>query len=121
MARRQLGKREAEVLASLAAANGFIAVSALRDRLDGDPAYTTVNTILTRLFRKGLVERTLCGRHYEYKLAVNESKLVADRMHEHLRYAHDPSDALGAFVQNLSVAEAKALREILAGLGDEKS
>ncbi|MBC6462098.1 BlaI/MecI/CopY family transcriptional regulator [Actinomadura sp. HBU206391] len=118
MTRRQLGQLEAEVLAALAAADGPVATAELRSRLSGDPAYTTVNTILFRLYEKRLVTRVRVGRHYQYRLAVDEAQLVAGRMHDHLRYASNASSVLSQFVQTLSADEAQALREILDSPGD---
>ncbi|MQY04351.1 hypothetical protein ACRB68_24040 [Actinomadura sp. RB68] len=101
------------MLAVLAAADGFINTSDLRDRLSGDPAYTTVNTILFRLHDKGMVDRVRVGRQYRYRLAVDEAQVVAGRMHDHLRIASDPVNALSQFVQTLSADQARVLRELL--------
>lgn len=113
MSRRPLGRLEAEVLAALAASDGPAGTGELRDRIPGDPAYTTVNTILFRLHAKRLVTRERHGRQYKYRLVVDESRLVADRMRDHLRYASDPSSVLTRFVADLSPDEEKALRAVL--------
>jgi len=104
---------EAEVLAALAAVDEPLSTADLRARIPGEPAYTTINTILFRLHAKQMVTRVRQGRHYLYRLAVDESRLVADRMHDHLRVASDPSGVLSRFVQNLSAEEERALREVL--------
>ncbi|GLZ11487.1 hypothetical protein Acsp04_17220 [Actinomadura sp. NBRC 104425] len=119
MARRPLGQLEAEVLAALAAAGGPVSTADLRARIPGEPAYTTVNTILFRLHAKHLVTRVRQGRHYLYRLAVDESRLVADRMRDHLRHASDPSSVLSRFVQSLTAEEADALRAVLRRSGGE--
>lgn len=116
MTRRQLGQLEAEILAELAAAGGPLATADLRSRLSGEPAYTTVNTVLFRLCGKQLVTRVRVGRHYQYRLAVDEARIVADRMHDHLRFASDPSSVLSEFVRTLSAKEAQALRDSLGDL-----
>jgi predicted transcriptional regulator len=108
-----LGQLEAEVLAALASLGGSAGTGELRARLDGDPAYTTVNTILFRLHEKELVTRVRVGRHYRYRLAVDESELVAGRMRDHLRHASDPGSVLSQFAQSLSAEEARKLREFL--------
>jgi predicted transcriptional regulator len=118
VSRRPLGRLEAEVLAALAAAGGLASTAELRARLDGDPAYTTVNTVLHRLHEKRLVTRVRAGRHYRYRLAVDESELVAGRMREHLRHASDPGTVLNRFARSLSVEEARKLREFLRAEGD---
>ncbi|QKW33133.1 BlaI/MecI/CopY family transcriptional regulator [Actinomadura sp. NAK00032] len=115
MTRRPLGQLEAEVLAALAGLGGSASTAELVARLDGEPAYTTVNTILHRLHEKRLVSRTRAGRHYRYRLAVDESELVAGRMHDHLRHASDPGTVLSRFARSLSAEEARKLREVLDG------
>lgn len=101
------------MLAALAAADRYVSAAELRSRLDGEPAYTTVNTILFRLHEKRLVTRVREGRHFTYRLAVDEARLVAGRMHDQLSYASDPSSVLGQFVRTLSADEAQALRNVL--------
>ncbi|MBW8487660.1 BlaI/MecI/CopY family transcriptional regulator [Actinomadura parmotrematis] len=113
--RRRLGQLEAEVLAALAGAGIPVTTAELRSRLSGDPAHTTVNTILFRLLDKGLVDRVREGRGYRYRLVVDESRLVADRMRDQLRYSNDPPGVLSRFVATLSPAETRALREVLGG------
>lgn len=103
------------MLAALAAADGYLSTADLRTRLAGDPAYTTVNTILFRLHDKGLVSRIREGRHFLYRLDVDEARLVADRMHHHLSHASDASSVLSRFVQTLSADEEQVLRRILEG------
>lgn len=116
MPRRPLGQLEAEVLAALAA-TGSGTTAELLPRISGGPAYTTINTVLFRLHNKGFVTRERDGRQYRYRLAVNESRLVADRMHGHLRRAGDCSGVLSQFVAALSPEEAAELRRILERRG----
>ena len=46
-------------------------VQAVQSSLPGDLAYTTVQTMLNVLYRKGKVKRTLQGRAYLYQPAVS--------------------------------------------------
>lgn len=68
----------------------------MRDELDGDLAYTTVMTVLTRLNEKGLTARTARGRAFAYAPTVSESELVAKRMSAELSATNDRAGALGA-------------------------
>jgi predicted transcriptional regulator len=51
-------------------------VQAVQQELEGELAYTTVQTMLNVLERKGRVTRRLCGRAYEYRAAVTEEKTL---------------------------------------------
>ncbi|ROO89029.1 CopY family transcriptional repressor [Actinocorallia herbida] len=114
MQRRQLGQLEAEVLAALSETpDRALSTAELQARIPGDPAYTTINTVLFRLHDKGLVTRERDGRSFRYRIAVDEARLVAGRMHDHLRYASDSFNVLSQFVKTLSPAEEEALRRIL--------
>lgn len=114
--RRQLGELEAEVLATLAASDAAMTPPQVHAALDADLAYTTVATILNRLCSKGLLTRQAAGRTFSYHLEVAEADLIADRMHNNLRHAHDPAGALGQFVSGLSTDEEEALRQVLTQL-----
>jgi predicted transcriptional regulator len=58
-------------------------VQAVRDQLSGpsQPAYTTVQTTLNILWRKGRVKRVLVGKAYEYSPAVTRQKAVRQAVH----------------------------------------
>ena len=111
--RRQVGELEAEVLSVLVGSDRALTPSEVQAELGGELAYTTVATILTRLCSKELAAREGEGRSYQYRLAVDESGLIAGRMHSQLRYAHDAAGALGHFVSGLSSDEEAALRRVL--------
>jgi predicted transcriptional regulator len=86
------------------------------DVLDGmgeDLAYTTVMTILSRLWQKGLVDRERVGRAYLYRPAFSEAELTADRMRESLERASNRKQALSHFVNGLSAAEMRTLRALV--------
>ena len=85
----------------------------VRAALDSELAYTTVMTILTRLWQKGLAEREQQGRSFVYRPLVSEAELVAKRMHCDLMRSSDHERALAKFVQGLSGREAKMLRKLM--------
>ena len=64
--RRPMGALEAEVLDVLWHADGPVTPADVRTAMGTDLAYTTVMTILVRLWEKGLTERTKQGRAYAY-------------------------------------------------------
>jgi predicted transcriptional regulator len=51
-------------------------VQAVQQELEGELAYTTVQTMLNVLERKGRVTRRLSGRAYEYRAAVTKEKTL---------------------------------------------
>ena len=61
MSRRAYGALETDVLGVLWDDDSSLTPGEVRDALGGDLAYTTVMTVLTRLFEKGLVTRTQQG------------------------------------------------------------
>ncbi len=55
---------------------GPATVQVVQERLPGELAYTTVQTMLNVLHRKGKVRRALKGRAYEYEPSVSREKAV---------------------------------------------
>jgi BlaI family transcriptional regulator, penicillinase repressor len=51
-------------------------VQAVQQELEGGLAYTTVQTMLNVLHKKGRVTRRLRGRAYEYRAVVSEEKTL---------------------------------------------
>lgn len=111
--RRPTGALEKAVLLQLWALGHPATPAEVLAGLDDDLAYTTVMTILTRLWNKGLVLRTRRGRAYAYAPAVTEAELTASRMNESLSASSDPKAALVTFVGSLSRTQARALRALL--------
>ncbi len=64
--------------------NGPGNVQAVQEALNPDSslAYTTVQTMLNILQRKGRVKRTLRGRAYEYRAAISEDKVSSHALHD---------------------------------------
>jgi predicted transcriptional regulator len=113
-ARRPTGALEQEVLLQLWALGHAATPAEVLEGLDDDLAYTTVMTILTRLWQKGLVERKQRGRAFAYEPAVSEAELTASRMLESLSASSDPKAALVTFVGSLSRSQTRALRALLS-------
>jgi predicted transcriptional regulator len=76
-------------------------------------AYTTVMTILVRLWTKGLLERRRLGRAYAYRPVATRDEWAAHRMYEFLEAAGDRSAALSHFVDEIDGREAARLRRLL--------
>lgn len=114
--RRAMGALEAAVLSCLWSVRSPMTPGEVVEALADPPAYTTIMTILTRLWQKGLVTRQPRGRAFEYRPSLTESELAAQRMRATLLAASDRQDALSHFVGALSKREERALRKILDDL-----
>lgn len=108
-----MGALEGEVLAVLSAAAEPMTPGEVKEALEGDIAYTTIATVLSRLQSKGIVSREPSDRAFRYELVVEESRIVADRMHGDLRRSADRRGVLQRFVGDLDAAEAAELRALL--------
>jgi len=113
VSRRAKGALEAEVLAALWAADAPMTPDEARTTIDGDLAYTTVQTILVRLHDKGAVTRMPRGRGYAYAPVLDESDLVARRMRQLLDNEDDRASVLSRFVSELRPTDEAALRRAL--------
>jgi len=59
--------------------NGPSTVQSVQQSLPGDPlAYTTVQTMLNILERKGKVKRKLLGKAYEYRTVLSRDKALRE-------------------------------------------
>ena len=116
--RRAPGMLEAEVLATLWAAGEPLSAEEVRRRSGTDVAYTTVTTILARLYEKGAVSREMSGRGYSYAPVLDQAGLTAKRMRALLDDEADQVGVLSRFVAGLDTKALTALRRALGpGLG----
>ena len=75
--------------------------------------YTTVMTVLARLWKKGRLNRERSGRAYAYAPVRTRSEHAAMRMEEILETAGDRSVALARFTEQLSASERRRLKLLL--------
>ncbi|SCF92059.1 Predicted transcriptional regulator [Streptomyces sp. DconLS] len=113
--RRARGELESDVLAALWAADGPLTARDVRGRLKGDLAYTTVLTILSRLYDKGMLARHREGRGHAYEPVRDEASHTAQRMHSLLKGGSDREAALARFVSELSEQDERLLHQLLSG------
>jgi predicted transcriptional regulator len=117
--RRGQGQLEAQVLTVLRSAGGPATAGWVQEHLDGDLAYTTVITILSRLHEKKAVTRTRQGRSYAWTPASDEAGLAALRMRRVLDGEHDRAAVLARFVSALSPGDEARLRALLSRAGED--
>ncbi|MFE3648732.1 MULTISPECIES: BlaI/MecI/CopY family transcriptional regulator [unclassified Streptomyces] len=113
--RRARGELESGVLAALWGAEQPLTARQAMERLPGDLAYTTVLTILTRLYDKGMLVRHRAGRGYAYAPARDEASHTAERMRTLLERGSDREAVLTRFVSELSQEDEQLLHRLLAG------
>ena len=112
MPRRTRGGLEREIHAVLAAGERPMTPARVRDALGGDLAYTTVLTVLSRLFDKGEIAREPAGRGYAYSAPYDAAALTARRM-ALLLDDTDRAAVLTRFVDGLSPGDEHLLRSLL--------
>lgn len=113
MTRRGDGELEREVMQVLWNGHQSMSASNVRNAMSGNLAYTSVATVLARLWDKGLVERRFEGRAYVYKPTVTRDEWFASKMTEVLRQAPNHRALLAGFVGKLSKRDQAELRRLL--------
>src|SRR5713226_9604234 len=101
VAKAQMGELEAEVMDVLWDRGGWLTPGEVHAALArrGELAYTTVMTILVRLWQKGRLERERDGRAYAYRPTASREETAGTRMGEVLVAAGDRPAALGYFLK----------------------
>ena len=110
--RRPMGALEDHVMAYLWAVEEAAAPE-VHQAVAPDLAYTTVTTVLSRLWEKGRVERSRRGRSYVYSPVRSEAEHRADSMTTTLGAAADRAAVLSSFVDGLTPNDVEVLRDLL--------
>jgi predicted transcriptional regulator len=113
VSRRPAGNLESEVLATLWSADRPLTPGDVVERLGGDLAYTTVQTILSRLLAKNAVRREAAGRAHAYSPVLDNAGMVASRMRAMLDRGGDHAAVLSRFVGTLTPDEERTLVALL--------
>ncbi len=107
-----------QVIWKLGASN----VSAVQAGLEQELAYTTVQTMLNILYRKGKLKRKLRGRAYEYSAAVTEANAsghalrdLVDRM-----FGGSSEELVMSLIKSRQI-DAKKIAELTRRLEEEGS
>jgi predicted transcriptional regulator len=99
---------------------GSSGVSAVREGLEQELAYTTVQTMLNILTRKGKLRRKLRGQAYEYSAIVTEAKASSHAVSDLVqRMFRGSSEALVmSLIKNRQI-DAKKIAELTKRLEEE--
>jgi predicted transcriptional regulator len=113
--RRGMGQLEAEVMSILWDTDDWLTPREVLARLQSDPpvVYSTVMTILRRLWKKGIVDRRTVGKAFAYHPVKGEGEQTAERMAGILEAAEDPEAALTHFLAGLDARRRRQLRKLL--------
>jgi len=112
-----MGELEAAVMDVLWERGGWLTPGEVHERLVRQPplAYTTIMTILVRLWQKGRLERQRDGRAFAYSPTQTKAEYAASRMGEVLVGVEDRSGALSHFLTALEPGDRAQLRRLLKG------
>lgn len=83
-------------------------------------AYTTVMTILDRLWRKGFLRRSRVGRAYVYRIKRTEQEYLAGLMDRVLTGAADRRSVLLGFVRGIDQEDLAQLRTMIREVERER-
>lgn len=111
----KFGELESIVMDLLWSASGPRTIRQVLERMPPgrQPAYTTVQTVMDRLARKGQLVRQAEGRANVYRPLTSREDHAAALMQEALHDGGDPRAALLHFVERIEPEQAQALRSAL--------
>jgi predicted transcriptional regulator len=120
---RGLGDLEAAIMDVMWAADGPLPVREVLERLrqERELAYTTVQTVMDILYRKGWVDRELKRRAYLYWAKAGREDYVAGLMADALDVSSDRAAALARFVERMDQSEIDQLRALLNAARSDES
>ena len=121
-AKLRTGELEAGVMDVLWDQGGWLTPGEVHETLAAERsiAYTTVMTILVRLWQKGRLDRQRDGRAYAYRPRQSREEHAAARMGQLLVGARDRPAALAHFIESLNAGDRDQLRRMLRGRGDDR-
>lgn len=111
--RRPMRALENEVMAYLWVTGGPATPAEVHQAVAPDLAYTTVMTVLTRLWEKERLTREPQGRGFAYTPAQSEAEHRADEMQTTLASSDDRDAVLSSFIASLNGHELSVLRALL--------
>ena len=111
----QTGELEAMVMDALWDRGGWLTPGETHEIISNrrQLAYTTVMTILVRLWQKGRLERQRDGRAYVYRPTQTREEYIVTSMQSLLTRVGDRPAALAHFVETLPRADRDQLRRFL--------
>lgn len=111
----RFGELEAAIMERVWSASESLTVRAVVDALRPDraAAYTTVQTVMEILYRKGWLQRAKHGRAYRYRPTMSRDAYTAQLMDQALASSPDRDAALLRFVETMEPRDIDQLREAI--------
>lgn len=113
MKRRGTGELEAAVMEAIWASEDGLTPREVHALIARDLGYTTVMTVVTRLWEKGLLRRQPEGRSFRYRPTVTAAEHHGDRMRQAMARAADRHAVLASFVSRLDDDDRSLLLDLL--------
>ena len=104
---------ETAVMDVLWGSDTHLSPAEVRTQLEVDRAYTTVMTVLVRLWNKGLLERVKHGKTFVYKPVVDRDSVLAANMIDLVERAGEVGPVLARFATRLDPADREHLARLL--------
>ncbi|MGH9251135.1 MAG: BlaI/MecI/CopY family transcriptional regulator [Acidimicrobiales bacterium] len=113
---RSFGELEAAIMDVVWSAGRPLLVREVLERLQRspEPAYTTVQTVMDILHRKGWLNRAKDGRAYRYEPSASREDYAAGLIGEVLAATPDRKATLVRLVETMDASEHAALKNALA-------
>lgn len=111
-AKRSFGELETTILRLFMKEERPLSVKDVMKRLGGKNAYTTIMTVLSRLFEKGVLKRSKEGRSYLYSYSMKKSPLIK-RLKEKLMGAPLPEVFSYFLEEKVDPSEIKEIEKMI--------
>ena len=118
--RRGYGDLAQAILDLVSASDAPVTPAQVRDALGGDLAYTTVMTVMARLYDRGLLSRQRAGRAFAYTAVGDPAQVTARRMHRLLDVDSDRAGVLARFVDGLTGEDERVVRALLDQIASDQ-
>ena len=112
--RRAIGALEDEIMSYLWVVDSPSTPAEVHASVAPELAYTTIMTVLTRLWQKGLLDRERTGRAFAYRPTRSEADHRAEEMQATLADAANRDAVLSSFVDALDTNDLSVLKKLLS-------
>lgn len=120
---RGFGELESAIMDQVWAADGPVLVRQVRDAINTERpiAYTSVQTVMEILVRKGWLVRERDGRAYRYQAARSREDYAASLIDQVFATGVDRTATLVKLVEQMDPDEAESLRAALAAARKDRA